>query len=106
MRLFPMRTFPVSANGESCLGPVFRPLTDSDQHSFRHSYVIHVSVFRHFLHKITNESVFEISIDIFSELIVSALKTDNVAQSKSNDVHINPGYEYDSGRVYTICMVI
>ena len=40
-----------SANGESCLGPVFRPLTDSDQHSFRYSYVI--SVFRHFLHKIT-----------------------------------------------------
>ena len=33
--------------------------------------------------------MFEISIDIFSELIVSALKTDNlnVAQSKSNDVH-------------------
>ena len=30
----------------------------------------------------------------------------NVAQSKSNDVHNNPGYEYDSGRVYTICMVI
>ena len=52
MRLFPMRTFPASANGESCLGPVFRPLTDSDQHSFRYSYVI--SVFRHFLHKITN----------------------------------------------------
>ena len=74
MRLFPMRTFPASANGESCLGPVFRPLTDSDQHSFRYSYVI--SVFLHFLHKITNESVFEISIDIFSELIVSALKTD------------------------------
>ena len=23
-----------SANGDSCLGPVFRPLTDSDQHSF------------------------------------------------------------------------
>ena len=41
-----------SANGESCLGPVFRPLTDSDQHSFRYSYAI--SVFRHFLHKITN----------------------------------------------------
>ena len=39
-------------NGESCLGPVFRPLKDSDQHSFRYSYVI--SVFRHFLHKITN----------------------------------------------------
>ena len=74
MRLFPMRTFPASANRESCLGPVFRPLTDSDQHSFRYFYVI--SVFRHFLHKITNESVFEISIDIFSELIVSALKTD------------------------------
>ena len=34
MRLFPMRSFPVSANGESCLGPVFRPLMDSDQHSF------------------------------------------------------------------------
>ena len=31
---------------------VFRPLTDSDQYSFRYSYVI--SVFRHFLHKITN----------------------------------------------------
>ena len=74
MRLFPMRTFPASANVDSCLGPVFRPLTDSDQHSFRYSYVI--SVFRHFLHKITNKSVFEISIDIFSELIVSALKTD------------------------------
>ena len=52
MRLFPMRTFSASANGESCLGPVFRPLTDSDQHSFRYSHVI--SVFRHFLHKITN----------------------------------------------------
>ena len=52
MRLFPMRTFSASANGESCLDPVFRPLTDSDQHSFRYSYVI--SVFRHFLHKITN----------------------------------------------------
>ena len=74
MRLFPIRTFLASANGESYLGPVFRPLTDSDQHRFRYSYVI--SVFRHFLHKITNESVFEISIDIFSELIVSALKTD------------------------------
>ena len=74
MRLFPMRNFPASANEESCLGPVFRPLADSDQRSFRYSYVI--SVFRHFLHKITNESVFEISIDIFSELIVSALKTD------------------------------
>ena len=69
-----MRTFLASANGGSCLGPVFRPLTDSNQHSFRYSYVI--SVFRHFLHKIPNESVFEISIDIFSELIVSALKTD------------------------------
>ena len=44
--------FPASANGESCLGRVFRPLTDSDQHSFRYSYVI--SVFRHFLDKITN----------------------------------------------------
>ena len=63
MRLFPMRTFPASANGESCLGPAFRPWTDSDQHSFQNSYVI--SVFRHFLYKITNESVFEISIDIF-----------------------------------------
>ena len=41
-----------SAIEESCLGPVFRPLTDSDQNSFRYSYVI--SVFRHFLHKITN----------------------------------------------------
>ena len=30
----PMRTFPASGNGEICLGPVFRPLTDSDQHSF------------------------------------------------------------------------
>ena len=30
----------------------------------------------------------------------------NVDQSKSNDVHNNPGCEYDSGRVYTICMVI
>ena len=30
----------------------------------------------------------------------------NVAQSKSNDVHNYPGYEYDSGRVSTICMVI
>ena len=48
----------------------------------------------------------EISIDILSELIVSALKTDNVAQSKSNDVHNYPGYEYDSGRVSTICTVI
>ena len=100
MRLFPMRTFPASANGESCLGPVFRPLTDSDQHSYRYSYVI--SVFRHFLHKITNESVFEISIDIYSELI----KTDKCSSVEINDVHINPGYEYDSGRVYTICMVI
>ena len=44
--------FLASANGESCLGPVFRPLTDSDQHSFRYSYVI--SVFRHFLHKISD----------------------------------------------------
>ena len=25
MRLFPMRTFPASANGGSCLGPVFDP---------------------------------------------------------------------------------
>ena len=74
MRLFPMLTFPASANGESCLGPVFRPLTDSDQQSFQYSYVI--SVFRHFLRKITYQSVFKISIDIFSELIVSALKTD------------------------------
>ena len=49
---FPMRTFPASANRESCLGPVFRPLMDSNQHSFRYSSVI--SVFRHFLHKITN----------------------------------------------------
>ena len=76
-----MRTFPASANGESCLGPVFRPLTDSDQHSFRYSYVI--SVFRHFLHKITNESVFEISIDIFSELVVSALKVSNGAKIRN-----------------------
>ena len=30
----------------------------------------------------------------------------NVAQSKSNDVHNNPGYEYDSGRIYTISMDI
>ena len=30
----------------------------------------------------------------------------NVAQAKSNEVHNSPGYEYDSGRVYTICMVI
>ena len=74
MRLFPMRTFPASANGENCLAPVFRPLTDSDPYSFRYSYVI--SVFRHFLHKITNQSVLEIAIQIFSELIVSALKTD------------------------------
>ena len=80
MRLFPMRTFPASANGESCLGPVFRPLTDSDQHSFRYSYV--TLVFRHFLYKITNKSVFEISIDIFSELIVSALKTDKCSSAE------------------------
>ena len=59
-----------------------------------------------FLHKIINESVFEISIDIFSELIVSALKTYQCSSVESNDVHNNPGYEYDSGRVYTICMVI
>ena len=45
-------------------------------------------------------------MDIFSELIVSAIRQINVAQSKSNDVHDNPGYEYDSGRVYSICMVI
>ena len=69
-----MRIFPASASGETCLGPVFRPLTDSDQHSFRYSYVI--SVFRHFLDKIKLLSVSEISNDILSELIVSALKTD------------------------------
>ena len=55
-------------------GSCLSTLTDSDQHSFRYFYVI--SVFRHFLHKITNQSVFEISIDIFSEQIVSAIKTD------------------------------
>ena len=44
----------------------------------------------------------EIAIDILSELFVLA----NVAQLKSNDVHSYPGYEYDSGRVSTICTVI
>ena len=42
------------------------------------------------------------SIDILSELMVSALK----AQSKPNDLHNQPGYEYDSGRVSTICTVV
>ena len=79
MRLFPMRTFPASGNGYSCLGPVFRPLMDSDQHSFSTHLI---------------------------ELIVSALKTDECSSVKSNDVHNYPGYEYDSGRVSTICMVI
>ena len=30
----------------------------------------------------------------------------NVAQSKSNDVHIYPGYDYNSDRVSTICTVV
>ena len=34
---------PASGNGESCLGPVFRPLTDSDQHSFP-LFLCHISV--------------------------------------------------------------
>ena len=43
MRLFPERTFPASGNGLSCLGPVFRPLTDSDQHSFP-IFLCHIGV--------------------------------------------------------------
>ena len=48
----------------------------------------------------------EISIDILSELIVSALKTDKCSSVESNDVHNYPGYEYDSGQVSSICTVI
>ena len=30
-----MRTIPVAGNRESCLGPVFRPFTYSDQYGFQ-----------------------------------------------------------------------
>ena len=46
------------------------------------------------------------SIDIFSELIVSALKTDKCSSVEIKRLHNNPAYEYDSGRVSTICMAI
>ena len=102
MQLFPMRTFPASGNGLSCLGPVFRPITDSDQHSFP-IFLCHIGV-RTLSCK---HKVIKVSPKYLSELIVSALKTDkNVAQSKSNDVHSYPGYEYESGRVSTIRTVI
>ena len=42
----------------------------------------------------------------FNGSLCSSERQITVAQSKSNDVHNNPGYEYDGGRVYTICMVI
>ena len=35
MRLISLGTFPASGNEESCLGPVFRQFTISDQYSFQ-----------------------------------------------------------------------
>ena len=35
MRIFPIRTFLAPEDWESCLGPVFRPFTNSDQYSFQ-----------------------------------------------------------------------
>ena len=36
-------TLPASGNGYSCLGPVFRPLTDSNQHGFP-TFLCHIGV--------------------------------------------------------------
>ena len=75
MRLFPMRTFPASGNGLSCLRRVFRPLTDSDQQNF-HIFLCHIGV-QTFLDKIKLlKCVRNICCNILLELIVSALKTD------------------------------
>ena len=57
-RSVPLKTYaaisyahlPASGNGKSCLGPVFRPLTDSDQNSFP-IFLCHIVV-PHFLDKI------------------------------------------------------
>ena len=48
----------------------------------------------------------EISIDIFLELIGSALKTDKCSSVEIKRRTNYPGNEYDSGRDSTICMVI
>ena len=105
MRLFSMRTFPASENWESCLGPVFRTLTDSDQDSF--------SIFLYHIGDPTfswQNKVIKVCpkylLTSFQNWSAQHQRQINVDQSKLNDVHNYPGYEYDSGRVSTICMVI
>ena len=50
MWLILSRTIPAPGKRSRCLGPVFRPFTNSDQHSFQILYAI--SMFRQFLDKI------------------------------------------------------
>ena len=76
MRLFPMRTFPASANGESWLGPVFRPLTDSDQHSFQYSYVIALGVWES-----PSEAILFYSIPICRLLLQRIYHAKNIART-------------------------
>ena len=77
MQLIFMRIIPTSGNRWSILGPVFRPFTDSDQHSFQ-KRLCHIDVptfsWQNKVIKLCPKNL---------ELIVSVLKADIVAQTKS-----------------------
>ena len=97
-----MRTFSASGNGKSCLGPVSRPLTDSDQHCFP-IFLCHIGV-PTFSQQ--NKVIKVCPKYLLSKQIISALKTDKCRSVEiKRRTHV-PGYEYDSGRVSTVCRVI
>ena len=79
MRLIFMGIIPASGNRLSCLGPVFRPFTDSDHHSF-HKLLCHIDV--------PSFSWQNKVIKVCPKYLLSFYQK---AQIKSNDVHNYPG---------------
>ena len=85
--------------------PVFRPFTDSDQHSFQ-IFLCHIGVPTFSLQNKVTKVCPKYLLTFYQNLYSPYQRQIDVARTKSNDVHNYPGYKYECGRVSTIWTVI
>ena len=86
-------------------GPVIRPFTNSDQHSFQ-KLLCHIDVPSFSWQNKEIKECPKYLLSFYQNWSSQYQRQLNVVQTKSKDVYIKPGNKYESGWVSSICKVI